>query len=248
MPVTIRGIIKKFIIYPWRRMVAPIRRKTLPRRFVKFYSKFIKKGDLCFDVGAHIGNRTETFLKLGASVISVEPQEHCLEVLRKKFRNNLRVTIIAKGLAEKEGKLPFYVCNDVDVISTFYVDFQSGRYSKQKWDEPIFLQVTTLDNLVKKFGTPKFCKIDVEGYELQVLKGLTQPIPNISIEFHYEFMNDTLSCIKYLNSLGDAKFNISLRETLRFHLIKWVSAEKIIKRLRSFNDPTIWGDVYAKVK
>ncbi|HRD74433.1 MAG TPA: hypothetical protein PK264_00620 [Hyphomicrobiaceae bacterium] len=38
------------------------------------YSRFVKPGDLAFDIGAHVGDRTASFLRLGARVVALEPQ------------------------------------------------------------------------------------------------------------------------------------------------------------------------------
>jgi hypothetical protein len=50
------------------------REKKLLRKRLTFYRNFIRNGDLCFDIGANIGTRTEAFLELGAKVVAVEPQ------------------------------------------------------------------------------------------------------------------------------------------------------------------------------
>ena len=74
------------------------------RRMMSFYRQFIREGDLCFDVGANIGNRTEVFLKLGASVVAIEPQADCMKGLQRKFGRNANVTLLQKGLGEKPGQ------------------------------------------------------------------------------------------------------------------------------------------------
>ena len=68
------------------------------QKMVGFYSGFIKKGDMCFDVGANLGDRTEAFLKLGAKVVVVEPQEDCIKTLKDKFGDNENVFIVPKAL------------------------------------------------------------------------------------------------------------------------------------------------------
>ena len=58
------------------------------RRLKGFYSGFIGKGDLVFDIGAHLGNRSEAWLALGARVIAAEPQPICVQYLQKRFLSN----------------------------------------------------------------------------------------------------------------------------------------------------------------
>jgi FkbM family methyltransferase len=42
--------------------------------------------------------------------------------------------------------------------------------------------VTTLDKAIDEFGVPTFCKIHVEGFESDALKGLSKPIPLLALD------------------------------------------------------------------
>jgi hypothetical protein len=71
--------------------------------------------------------------------------------------------------------------------------------------------VTTLDDTISKLGVPQHCKIDVEGYELEVLKGLSQAIPTPSFEYHLR-NNGTaraIASLNYLSAFGDLLVNIT---------------------------------------
>jgi len=233
---------KNYMLAMWRDILQISKRGKMSG----FYSQFIHKGDLCFDIGAHRGNRTEIFLRLGAKVVAVEPQEDCIDYLRQKFNEESRLVLVNKGLSGKEGELTLYVCKDASVISTFSDKWKRGRFSNYKWNNSKTVSVTTLDNLIKKFGLPVFCKIDVEGFEFQVLKGLSQPIPYISFEFTREFFYDAESCIKYLHSLGYVEFNCSIGESMHMLFQTWVTAEELYQSLNSIDDSLLWGDIYAK--
>lgn len=64
-----------------------------------------------------------------------------------------------------------------------------------------------LENFICKFGLPKYIKIDVEGYELEVLKGLETPIPLLSFEANLpEFRVETIKSIEYLHNLSSGKY------------------------------------------
>jgi FkbM family methyltransferase len=169
-------------------------------KLIKFYSQFIKPDDLCFDVGAYIGDYTEVFNKLGAKVVAIEPQPHCVKYLKKRFKNNPDINIIGKGLADKAGELEFYICEEADTVSTFSREYQNTHFKGYNWNKKIKVSVTTLDALIEQFGLPDYCKIDVEGFEYQVLKGLTKPIPLISIEDSSKEMTE--KCINYLTKRG----------------------------------------------
>ncbi len=213
---------------------------------LSFYSRFMHEGNLCFDIGAHRGNRTEIFLKLGAKVVAVDPQESCINYLQQKFNKEPMLTLINKGLSNKEGELTFYICEDATDLSTFSDNWKKGRFSNFKWNKSKMTQVTTLDNLIREYGLPKFCKIDAEGFEYQILKGLTEPIPYISFEFTIEFFNDAKSSINYLLSLGYQKFNCSLGESMQMLFSDWATAEKLYQRLDLIEDSLLYGDIYAK--
>jgi len=216
------------------------------RKMLNFYSQFIKKGDLCFDVGAYKGNRTGVFLELGARVVAIEPQERCIRYLQSKFGKNLQFSLVKKGLSDKEGELFLSICEETDSISTFSEKWKTGRFSDYKWNKKKKVPVTTLDNLIKEFGEPSFCKIDVEGFEYQVLRGLSQPIKYISFEFTKEFFEDTKSCVNYLLSLGPAQFNCDLYESMEFISQNWSSAEELFRKLESIEEDLLGGDIYVK--
>ena len=108
------------------------------------------------------------------------------------------------------------------------------------------IPVTTLDNLIDEFGMPIFCKIDVEGFELQVLKGLSFPIKYISFEFTREFFDDMKLCINYLLSLGYKQFNCSFKEFAKMYLESWNKADVLCQKLELLDDSLLWGDIYAK--
>lgn len=216
------------------------------RRLLNFYSSFINTGDLCFDIGAHLGNRAEIFLKLGAKVIAIEPQEECINRLFNKFGNEPKLLLLNKGLSDKSGNLPLYICEEATTISTFSDKWKTGRFSNYKWNVKKIIPVTTLDNLIDEFGMPIFCKIDVEGFELQVLKGLSFPIKYISFEFTREFFDDMKLCINYLLSLGYKQFNCSFKESAKMYLESWNKADVLCQKLELLDDSLLWGDIYAK--
>jgi hypothetical protein len=62
------------------RLSSKERELTLNRKY--FFEGFLSKGELCFDVGANVGNRITPFLQIGAKVVAVEPQEPCYNLLR----------------------------------------------------------------------------------------------------------------------------------------------------------------------
>ena len=217
-------------------------------RFLQFYAGFVASGDLCFDVGASVGNRTRIFRQLGARVVCVEPQIHSARILKRLFRNERDVTILCCALGEREGSGEIAICPDSPEVSSMSKAWiESGRFSRSyDWSERQHVDVTTLDALIAKHGVPVFCKIDVEGFELPVIRGLSQPIPNLSFEFCRERLTDSEKAAEYLSSLGNAAFNYSPGESLDLALTPWVSSTELCDKLRTADDPGLWGDIYAR--
>lgn len=215
----------------------------------QFYSQFIKKESLCFDVGANKGNRTEIFLELGAKVVAVEPQQECYLYLQKKFGN--KIELITKGLGEKESTEKLYVSGST-LISSFsksHVDMmQEERFKGASWNKTVEIEMTTLDNLIKQFGVPDFCKIDVEGYEYDVLKGLSQPLKALSLEYIVpENAQVLLNCLHHLNTLGNIECNFSYGESMQLNLPTWKNGEEMIAYIKTDDFiQTSYGDVYIK--
>jgi len=241
-----RKVVYKYLYLP--QMLMRIRHR---REMLRFYSQFINQGDLCFDVGASLGNRTEIFLKLGAIVVAIEPQSVCMRQLKKKYHENSRVILIQKALGEKEGEgeLLLSQAHTISSMSKEWISSvkSSGRFRRYTWNKSVMVPMTTLDKLIEEFGKPSFCKIDVEGFEFQVLQGLSQPIRTLSFEFTPEFMDSAINCIGHLSKIGFAKFNYSVGESMRLALPRWVTSDEICKILADLPHKTIFGDVYAKI-
>jgi FkbM family methyltransferase len=215
-------------------------------------NEIIKKGDLVFDVGCNIGGKSEKYLDLGASVIGFEPQPHCINKILHKFKGNINFKLEPVALDSKKGTGFIYESN-ADTISSMSLDFinttKDGRFKGHVWDNKLDINIDTLDNMINKYGIPSFIKIDVEGYEYQVLTGLTQSVNMVSIEFTPELCNKSIECIEYVDKLncGESLFNYGSRENDVFTFKEWVSKSHMIDFLKSITDFEIeFGDIYIK--
>lgn len=226
----------------------PIEKINEEKRFI-FYSKLINKGDLCFDIGASYGNRTSTFLKIGAKVVSVEPQIIPAKFLKRKFKN--KINLINKALGASHNYQKMFI-SDTSALSTlsynWVIKVKTDRFKEINWNKEMEVEVITLDELIGEYGKPNFCKIDVEGYEFEVLKGLTQSIDTLSFEFTIpEFTERAVECLNHLNSLGTINCNYSSGETMEFGLPEWLPLKEFSGILLNLHEKKVRdGDIYVK--
>lgn len=215
-----------------------------------FYSRFVGAGDLVFDVGANVGNRTKVFLRLGARVVAVEPQPSCARLLGEAFRDAAGLTIEREALGRAPGIADLRV-SDASTISSMSPGWieavrGSGRFVQYRWDRTIQVPVTTLDALIESHGLPDFVKVDVEGFEHEVLAGLSRVPRALSFEFTPEWAESAFACVARLESLGMGRFNYSLGESMQLESDSWLSADDLRERIAAMRgDARAFGDVYA---
>ena len=209
--------------------------------------KLINKGDLYFDIGAHLGEKSKPFIEKKIRTIMVEPLPVCVKTLKRLYSKNSIVKIIPKGLGSKNTKKILSINKQMPTVSTFAKHWKSGRFSNLNWSEKTQIQITTLDALIKKFGDPQYIKIDVEGYELNVLKGLSKKSGIISFEITSEFFSDAIKCLKHLKKLSYNSFTFSIGEQKKF-FSDWSDYKTIINLIKKEikKDKLFWADIYCK--
>jgi FkbM family methyltransferase len=237
------------------KIVRDIRLRKCKRKMLHFFPAFINEENLVFDVGANVGVYTEVFLRLGAKVVAVEPQKNCVNYLHRIFGGSENMTIVEKALGEREGRGELLISPTNDGHSTMSRDWlsaakRSGRFADDSYyyfDRTVEVQITTLNSLIEKYGIPEFIKIDVEGFEYEVLKGLTKPVKAICFEFHPEFLDSMKKCILYLEKLGNYYFNFSLEHFVDLELPDYVTGKELIDAIFNLTDKNTYGDIYCKL-
>jgi FkbM family methyltransferase len=220
------------------------------RRIEAFYRQFLRAGDLAFDVGAHVGNRVRVFRRIGALVVAVEPQPDFVAVLRRLYGRDPDVTIQSCGVAAESGQGNLHLSTRTPTVSTFADSWMNDvradrRFQRIRWDTMISVPTVTLDELITQHGEPQFCKIDVEGYEQEVLTGLSQPIPTLSFEYIPVAVSRAIACVERTSALGDYRYRHSRVETHRWAGPSWLEPDAMIKILRALSANDRSGDVYA---
>src|SRR5215218_7260879 len=212
-------------LYPRARAV---RRRFLGRRdrareaeVLAFYRAAVPPGALVFDLGANVGDVSEPLLRVGARVVAVEPQPECLAELRARC-----------------GAYPGFVSLPAVVgraggVATLYLHRHHGASSlRQDWfGAPVGtldVPMVTLAALIERYGVPAYCKVDVEGSEVDVFSTLPHPLPLVSFEYVDSGLERVAACLALLSpGGGGAEANIALSGPPRFALPEWVPADEL---------------------
>jgi FkbM family methyltransferase len=202
------------------------------------FSEFIGKGDLVFDVGANTGDVTDCMLSIGASVVAFEPQPVCAKELRLR---GTKLCVAEMAVGSSEGFAEMYLKSE-----STHASLVSGYHHGPDFGT-IRVPVTTLDAAIAKYGRPTFCKIDVEGFEVEVLRGLSIPI-NLNFEYHTQErgVEHVRECIKILSRLGDPRLNLIGEASGKWLLPEWRSPAEFLGQFPGCSGPYTWGDVFVR--
>jgi FkbM family methyltransferase len=224
-------------------------------REVGFYQRTLqgfRKGDLIFDVGANGGYKTDIFLRLGARVVAVDPDKANQEVLRQRF---LKYRLRPKTV-NIEGK----AVSDAISIKTMWIDTPGSAKNtlSRRWVETLRtdpkrfgqrldfaskqqVETVTLEKLIATHGIPFFIKIDVEGHEASVLRGLNRRVPYLSFEVNLpEFKLEGLQCINILHEIAaDGQFNYAVDCERGLMLENWMRRREFAPVMEQCEAPSI---------
>jgi FkbM family methyltransferase len=222
---------------------------------IEFYRQTLKgfrRGDVVFDVGANQGYKTDMFLRLGAKVVAIDPDEANQEVLRQRFIT-LRfvpkpVTIVGKAVSDSIAVKTLWIDAPGSAKNTLSLKWvETLRKDEKHFGERLDfsnrkeVETTTLQQLITTYGVPFFVKIDVEGYEANVIRGLNCPVPFLSFEVNLpEFRLDALECIKSLCLIapeGEFNYVTDCREGLV--LKQWLSHKEFARAFEACAEPSI---------
>ena len=134
---------------------------------------------IVYDIGMHNGDDTCYYLSKGYKVISIEASPELAEKSKKRFADEIkkgRLKILNIGIAEREGKMEFYLNKTNSVWNSF--DPKIAKRGKQDY-EKIYVETKSIDSVIKLYGFPHYMKIDIEGNDIICLDSLQklQTIP-----------------------------------------------------------------------
>ena len=243
------GLLRSLAIY-WR----PGRQRGLRR----LYRPFVGRGDLVFDIGAHLGDRAAAFAALGARVVALEPQPRVAALLRRlppirRGTDSGQITVRTEAAGRTPGTARLAISQRTPTVSTLSEGWRSGlgeanvTFRHVRWDRTVDVPLTTLDRLIARYGLPRFCKIDVEGYEAEVLAGLSRPLPALSLEFVAGRLDLAAACVGRLGALGTYEFNAAAGEQRRLVFDAWAPGERVQQWLAAGAGGISSGDLYARL-
>lgn len=248
---TLYGVLRSLRIYRLGGE-ARARRASMDR----LYGRFIRAGDLTYDIGSHVGDRVACFRRLGARVVAVEPQPALARTLRLLYRRDRRVMVEETAVGRQSGFAELHLNPRNPTVSTLSADLISAAqgaptWQGQRWTRQVRVPVTTLDDLIAVHGRPAFIKIDVEGLEAEVLAGLSRPVPALSFEFTTIQRPVALEAIDRCQALGYRWFNVAVGESQQLLLSQGGSggtdSEGIRRWLLAQPESVNSGDIYARL-
>lgn len=187
--------------------------------------------NLVFDIGSNTGYTVEHFRQRAKAVIAFEPNPELANDLRRRFQGT-NVTVDERGLSNECGRKIFHLCN-AHTISTFSTDWISGsRFTgTYNWDRSIEVETITLEKALSIYGEPDYIKIDVEGYEYEVLSSFNQLLENtiISFEWAEEQKDKIQATLEHVQKIGYNSFSFTDGDIIKHEgEINWVNFSDFI--------------------
>lgn len=250
-----RAVLQTPLFVPVRdayRTIFNLRAKRALVELSGFYSRFFVPFETVFDVGALQGEYSEALALGQAKVIAIEPNPAYhprLTSLARWYNDRLcSITNEFCAAGEFEGSADLNVCSN-PLYSTLLPatsDWLTGPdYEGVHWTRKVTVPVHTLDTIAEKHGQPSFVKIDVEGFEFQVLRGMSFKPRNLSFEFGSRRKSLAIDCISLLGSRG-YRFNPIIGRELRLQSTRWMTEAEAKAWIDSIVPEVVeYGDMFA---
>lgn len=169
---------------------------------------------LIYDVGAHRGEDSDYYLKLGYRVVAVEANPHLVEWLRERFRREIEegtYTLVPNAIGERDEEIVFYVNRKNSAWGTTDPDWAARNRLLGADSEAITVKCVRFIELLREHGCPHYLKIDIEGADMRCvedLAGATAMPTYLSIESSKISWRALLAEFRTLSALGYTRFKV----------------------------------------
>jgi hypothetical protein len=124
---------------------------------------------------------------------------------------------------------------------------RAESFSHVRWDQRIEVTVETLDGLIAAHGGPSLIKLDVEGAEAVVLRGLSEPVPLVCFEALPAARDAALECLDRLVELGYEWFNRSSGEQAALRP-DWTGPDAVRQFLADLSPDSREQNIFARLE
>jgi FkbM family methyltransferase len=216
---------------------------------MKLFKLLISEGSTVVEVGGHIGYISLYFLSLvgdSGKVITFEPGSNNVRYIQANTQGISQFTLVTEAVSDTVGNANFFIESLTGQNNTLVDDYDVFDENRRNAGFPqaeyqiVTVQTTTLDTYFQKTPiVPAFIKIDVEGAELEVLRGAEQvlrsyqPIVMVEVtrhhdevarllhEYGYQLMTDHMAELKELTNGNVFAFHrIAHKDILANHSIR----------------------------
>jgi FkbM family methyltransferase len=226
-------------------------------RMVETLSTLVPPGSLVFDIGANVGSFSEIYCRMGCRVVAVEPNADCIRRINLAYPE-LPILTIQAAISSRIGLATLHISDSWDATSTLSPEWMEtmerwDEHYRHNWNRNATVAVLTLDSLISHFGQPYYVKIDVEGYELEVLRGLSTQPPLLSFEFHNAFLQSAFDCLDLPLFAAGSVCNLIVPSTWgyheRFEKPDWISKGELREVLSSYTPQAgdMQGDIFIRI-
>jgi FkbM family methyltransferase len=168
----------------------------------------------------HKGEDTDFYLRKGFDVVAIEANTELCRQCRHLFSNEIaagRLTIIERAIGDTDGIVSFFVNERNSSWGTTRLGWVERNEARGAMSHEVEVESTTINDVLRQFGTPYYMKIDIEGADSLCLSGLldAEERPRyVSVEASATSIKDTFAQLSQLERLGYTKFKIIPQRTI----------------------------------
>lgn len=175
-----------------------------PYEYNKWFHKIIRRVRVFIDVGAYVGGYAVRACKAGVNVYAVEPDTYNYSVLRQNLKlNGCNATLFKVAAGDFRGKAEMRLQHDYGPDSLTLTSYGDVKY---------VVDVMPLDDIISGVERPAMAKIDVEGFEEHVLRGMSNLLKSIDYILIETRERTHKSSIKFLSKHGFRLIDLRLHK------------------------------------